>query len=444
MRHPFANVQYYASSLSVEDFTDSEHSLGVRPDALAPVKGPPILPAPSATSLVRNYSTKRSNEVTFLLAEHEGDTPSTAYRAGETIHGFLRIARPAALQSLVVEVCGRIKIYEVAGSGAIERELFHEMLYSWDAKQGLALPPEVPVRYTLPTNYYDGSNGQLPLPPTYEAHLTSMPGYTAHVSYQFTVQVLRAVRTIPLWRKRTRLRVPFLVQQHTRPSLAGPFGMRSVKTSAAPRTLFTFHVEARHSARRHIEAHVFLPSSQICCMRESIPFFVTLVASDDLLGPFTSYRPSTASFHPLAYPSSALNAMQHQFALINGASSPPLRICIQRTTSVNGLDTAGSYPAVDGHITSTRTIGHGVIHSTNKTLTSVTWSGVITVAPYISCGGFLTNALSVSDSIVVSIKPPDASRLQFMTLCETIPIRLTTESHGCPSAQPVAELRTQQ
>lgn len=58
---------------------------------------------------------------------------------------------------------------------------------------------------------------------------------------------------------RLSLRVPFQLQQHTRPAIRGPFRLNREHTAASPRTLFTFHMQPRQPNRPPIETHVSTP-----------------------------------------------------------------------------------------------------------------------------------------------------------------------------------------
>ncbi|EPS96556.1 hypothetical protein FOMPIDRAFT_1130241 [Fomitopsis schrenkii] len=455
MRHPFANVQYYSNQLGCDDDTDDSEDVPSsiekekekhrRALAIPARKPQPHLAHPlSQAQDAATQVVKRSRRLAVLLGGQEPGSALPTYRPGSVINGCLAILSPTELLAVRVVVHGYININELAGAGRGLTEVLHEDLYSWTSDSDPPLPFRVSFRYTLPIHYTDPvSGGQRPLPPTYHAYLSGIPGFTVHVSYHIAVDMLYTKRQGPSWRKRRCLRVPFQLQQLTRPAVKGPFRLHPEQSAASPRTLFTFHMQSRQPNRPPIETHVFLPQSQIISLKEPIPFFVTLFGSEATLSPFLCYSPSSsASFHPLSSPSeTSIDSLQRAFKLRPSASACPLRMIIQRTTAVD-VDRAG-VPCVEGGVGqdfASKNIGQGVIHNVSRGTKSITWAGTITVGADIGSGGFTASGLRVSDSIVVSIKPPEVSRSRWMPLCELMAVRLTTESYGCSAAVPVSSV----
>ncbi|KAH9936073.1 uncharacterized protein B0H18DRAFT_868008 [Fomitopsis serialis] len=448
MRHPFANVQYYASELHSDDAYDSEDapSSNEKSSLQHALVIPPRWPQPELTPSVFHPQepaqvVKQTRRLAVLLGGLEPGSVIPTYRPGGTVNGSLAILSPSELLSVHVAVHGYINISEIAGAGRTLTEVLHEDLYAWNSECSPPLPLRIPFKYTLPSHYPDPSCGErLPLPPTYHAYLSGIPGFTVNVSYHIAVDMLYTKRQGPSWRKRRCLRVPLQLQYFTRPAACGPFRLSSEQNAAGPRTLFTFHMPSRQTSRAQIETHVFLPQSQICSLKEPIPFFVTLFGNEAVLAPFLRYAPSSASFHPLSSPSeTSIDSLQRALKLRQSTPSCPLRIILQRTTAVD-VDRAG-VPCVEGRVGqdfASKSIGQGAIHNVSRGPRSITWAGTITVNADIASGGFVASGLRVSDSIVVSIKPPEVSRSRWMPLCETIAVRLTTESYGCSAAVPVA------
>ncbi|KAH9841350.1 uncharacterized protein C8Q71DRAFT_794377 [Rhodofomes roseus] len=432
MRHPFANVQYYASELRFDDTYDSEDAPSSSNEKSH------VQRALDAAQVV-----KRSRRLAVLLGGQESGSAVPTYRPGGTVNGSLAILSPSELLSVHAVVHGYINISEIAGAGRALTEVLHEDLYSWNADSDPPLPSRIPFRYTLPSQYTVPNLGdRLPLPPTYHAYLSGIPGFTVHVSYHIAVDMLYTKRQGPSWRKRRCLRVPLQLQHFTRPAARGPFRLSSEPDAAGPRTMFRLHMPSRQTSRAQIETHVFLPQSQICSLKEPIPFFVTLFGNEATLAPFLCYVPSPASFHPLSSPSeTSIDSLQRALKLRQSAATCPLRIVIQRTTAVD-VDRTG-VPCVEGQVGqdfASKCIGQGVIHNVSRGPKSITWAGTITVNADVTSGGFAAIGLRVSDSIVVSIKPPEVSRSRWMPLCETIAVRLTTESYGCSAAVPVSSV----
>ncbi|PCH40302.1 hypothetical protein WOLCODRAFT_143021 [Wolfiporia cocos MD-104 SS10] len=390
IRHPFASVQYYASTLTVNDYTELQKPPPV-PKRRSII--PPALRARSPFSLSKKASSparfvKKGHQMTLIL-DGQGTT-MPVYRCNDTISGSVLPANASGLTSLQVKIHGSLKIKEVAGAGGADTEILRVSVFSWNDQQNISLPSRIPLHYTLPDDYRDNANGErYPLPPTYDAHLNGIPGFNVYVMYYVLVEFVRAERKkSPFWQKKFCIRAPFLLQQHTRPVYSGPFRLNFTKTPTSPQTLFVFAIESRQSCRTHIEAHVFLPLSREHLTQRSIA---------------------------------------------------PLRIHLSRTTGVCASRLGVTHAQDKGQLFSSRSIGRGVIHNTSRGINSLAWSGTITIAPSVFSGSFKVHGLQVSDSIVITIKPPDSARSHFMSLCETIPVRLTSEAHECSSAMAIAE-----
>ncbi|KZT64273.1 hypothetical protein DAEQUDRAFT_769836 [Daedalea quercina L-15889] len=452
MRHPFANVQYYSNETGYDDAYESEdvpsssEKSHIQRALVIPLHKPQLDLAHPTTPQTQEAAqvVKRSRRLVVLLGGQDPASVMPTYRPGSTLNGCLAILCPTELLSVHVVVHGYINASEIAGPGRGPTEVLHEDLYSWNSDSDPPLPFRISFRYTLPSHYPDPSYGdRRPLPPTYHAYLSGIPGFTVHVSYHIAVDMLYTKRQGPSWRKRRCLRVPIQLQQLTRPAAKGPFRLSLEQSAAGPRTLFTFHMQPRQPCHAPIEIHVFLPQSQICSLKEPIPFFVTLFANEAALSPFLCYAPlSSASFHPLSSPSeTSIDSLQRALKLRQSASTCPLRIILQRTTTVD-VDRAG-VPCVEGGVGqdfASKNTGQAVIHNVSRGPKSITWAGTITANPDIGSGGFVASGLRVSDSIVVSIKPPEVARGRWMPMCEMIPVQLTTESYACSAAVPMSSV----
>lgn len=141
---------------------------------------------------------------------------------------------------------------------------------------------------------------------------------------------------------------------------------------------------------------LFLPASQVCTLREPIPFFVTLFAGGDTLEAFSAYRPSPASFHPLSSSNSSASSLQHQLMSRTGIRSPPVRLDLQRRTQVDALSADMPIVQEKTHITALKTLARGVAHTTTKNTNCVTWSGAIVLPPCVRNGGFVGSGIKVT------------------------------------------------
>ncbi|EMD39777.1 hypothetical protein CERSUDRAFT_92265 [Gelatoporia subvermispora B] len=459
MRHPFANPQYCRNSLSTDVITGhrdpyptySEKTCTLRaeppvraastaPGIVGPRKELPTPPAPSARTSPTHF-VKHSSRVTLLLSGQEEGTAIPIYNSGSTIDGILATPRSSGLLSLVVKIEGVMKLKEVAGSGASESDIISSTVFVWDSQRHASFPSKVSFRYTLPTHYADSRSGtRFLLPPTYNSHLCGIPGFTVDVSYHIVVNITQTRDKSTFWQKSSSLRVPFIVRTLTCPIVPGPFPLMSKSSAPSPQTLFTgFAIQPRRRENMPIKVQIFLPSAQICSMKEPIPFFITLFGDEDMLEPFAAWHPSASSFHPISPTPYSAGALQQQLFLRSGhVQAPPIKVHLQRTTLVDaGVDSSCFTKVLSkSYMMSTKAVGQGAVHHASVGRGALTWAGTIILPSDKLCGGFLAQGLRVSDSIVFSISAPDCG---YSSFCESVPVRLTTESYGCVSAVPVSD-----
>ncbi|KAJ3553979.1 hypothetical protein NM688_g3343 [Phlebia brevispora] len=354
----------------------------------------------------------------------------------------------------------RVVVSRSHGGGSHQSDILKDTLYTWNSERNASFPAKVTFRYTLPTHYTHRLSGErFRLPPTYEAHLDGMPGFNVEIHYAIVVTISRTRDRLDWWRKTTKLRIPFRYRELSRPSQLGPFPLSLTKTPSGPKTLFKFTLQSRRSRRENIDVQLFLPASQVCTMREPIPFFVTLFASDDVLEPFGIHRPSPTSFHPLSTTNSSSSSLQQQLIHRTSGGTSPVRVSLQRQTQVDALAAGMPTMRENTHIAAVKTLVRGVIHAMTRSSNSITWSGAVELPPSVRSGGFVGSGIKVNvrstficwsshqpenrtsldclfaqDSIVLAIVPPDGAQSTFMQFSASVPVHLTTEAYDCYSA----------
>ncbi|KAI0755063.1 hypothetical protein C8Q80DRAFT_408316 [Daedaleopsis nitida] len=535
MRHPFAAPQIPRPqslfSLRSKALSQEQEIPPPVPPKRQPIQAPPALPPRSsilplgglipnrshspvvpATADANGHFVRHSSKLTLLLSGQREGTSIPSYTNGETVEGILAIARPSGVLALDVKIEGTIHIQEIAGAGSITVKTIDEKIYTWIAARHGLFPPKASFRYTLPSSYRDSSGKSFPLPPTFSQDLHGIPGFTVRIAYAIVVNLTLFREPSTLWRGVSKyvcsgaelpphggadyielsrpcsVCVPFRYAHRTRPSLPGPFPCNPKMAENRPRTLFVYRMRALRGDAPAIKVHLFLPSSQVCCYQEPIPFHLTLFADDLTLDAFAEYRPMPSSFLPLA-PTSSIsscesvqNQLQHHLLAIPGLPLPgrkasasrgrrrkcPLRLRVQRTIAVDahgaGFTFAtGFYPracadAVDavrnftrsqgeasasastallgdekrGYMFGKHVLGHGDVYNASRGAGCVVWSGAISFPPAAHgggfCGGFEANGVQVADSIVLSLDSPPAAKAQYAPLEETIPLWLTSDS----------------
>ena len=144
---------------------------------------------------------------------------------------------------------------------------------------------------------------------------------------------------------------------------------------------------------------LFLPSSRVIPLTEPIPFFVTIFGDEDTLDPFAAYQPSSASFHPFSE-SHGLVTSLHQFThrATSHQHQPPVRLQLQRHTTVDPAYASLMYAREKASLGSTKNLGQCTIHNMNRHRNSITWSGTIAIPTTVTSGGFTASGVKVAVS----------------------------------------------
>ena len=103
------------------------------------------------------------------------------------------------------KVEGNIKLKEVAGSGTFESGIISDTVFEWDAERNATFPAKVTFRYTLPTHYtHAPTSERFRLPPSYQAHLSGVPGFRVSIYYAIVVYINLNRSKMNWWRKGNR------------------------------------------------------------------------------------------------------------------------------------------------------------------------------------------------------------------------------------------------
>lgn len=459
MRHPYANPDGFGWSHSTEVFDSwlqlsPAEELAPQQSRLAPYgyrtghfhSSPPSdrtseesrrvvthMPPDSFEGSPGHY-VKHSGSATLLLTGQEEGRPVPEYTTGATVEGILVVARPSSLLAFQVRVEGRMLLDEVGGSGVLSSQLVDDLAFEWDADRHATFPSKVTFRYTLPTHYTHHLTGErFRLPSSYSMHLDGVPGLNIDISYAVAVYLTQTRSRANWWRKSTRLRVPFIYRELTRPALAGPFGTVFTKSPTVPRTVFQYTARSLRRSCDNIRVELYLPHGQICSLCEPIPFSVTFFASEEILSKYASFQPPPGSFHPFTTPDEGPNSAKGQ---LFGRIVSPVRLELHRRTQVDVLaanQQAG--PArmskARADLVATETLATGVTHDAQRSVHSVVWTGHVLVPSRVGCGGFVAKGIRVTDHLVLTLAHPAPMRSEYAEFYQSVPVRLTTDTHDC-------------
>ncbi|KAI9507617.1 hypothetical protein F5148DRAFT_89383 [Russula earlei] len=264
------------------------------------------------------------------------------------------------------------------------------------------------------------------LPPSYEAHLSGLPGFTANVDYSVTA-VASKTKFAKLGIGTTTVSTPFIYNPRSRPARMIPPRLEPRKASPGLRLSPDWRIHEAiiatrmpESPSKNIVCKFYTPASHVLCMRGTIPYHITFMGSAMALATLLTYLPSRTG-------------------------APPIRACsriqILRQTSV---DVKNEYPLATGATSEmwrTRSIGEGSLYRTHHYHQGdgpdwLSFAGEIDVDQAVTIGGFRAAGLWVKDCIVFTITPPHPLKGPIGDMRCVIPIRLVTDPAWSLGAMP--------
>ncbi|KAI0064108.1 hypothetical protein BV25DRAFT_1914757 [Artomyces pyxidatus] len=467
-QHPYARVAHHQYTSPIPISFSESHLNGEKAASVSsptsPVRPLPDIPGarklrsepstrkpPKAAPTVPRDIVKREGIVTLVLTWQAGAGADAVpvYESGSVLSGLLSLAKTNCVSSISVTLEASVRIDELQGGGQSNAVLFSTSLYTWDrhhpqlqnpfVSSNAGPPSEINFRTIVPAK---GANGEV-LPPSFDARLSAIPGFRVGVHYEVVVCVVRS-HMGELWRRRCRLRVPFVYTLRTRPLKPGPFPLR-LKTTApeSPQTAFIDLIPTRREYVPPIETQLYLPHSQITPLGSSIPFRLTLSAPDAYLAPLLSHTPVLPSFHPLVAPSSedSVPSIVGTFTSVPGPRAP-VRVHLQRTIQVDARDTGVMVLGMGGArraIVVTTVLAEGVLRRGERGSGCVRWWGEVRVPRgTVAGGGFVAERLAVRDELVVTV---DGARLatHVVPFRQRVGLQLTSDGADAMAAVGISD-----
>ncbi|KAI0269976.1 hypothetical protein BC834DRAFT_864329 [Gloeopeniophorella convolvens] len=375
------------------------------------------LPARPAAEFVKD---SKKGAIRLRLAGQEDGVAVPVFGVRGPVDGTLDVLKPDGLAFVAVRVEGTLKVKEVAGGGTTTSVLCSETRTLW--RRGVdpdPCPPSLPFSVALPATFTD-ERGTYNLPPTYEAHLTGLPGFTANVDYSVTA-VASKTKNAKLGIGATTVSTPFEYYPRTRPAQPLPAPMDAISVSPGLRLTPDWRAHessivarAPGAAPKAVVCRFFLPASHVLCMRRAIPYHVVFAGPAVALATLLPVLPSRSGM-----PS------------VRGARA---RIQLLRQTSV---DVKGEYaPAgATSEMWRVRSIGEGSLFRTGDGPDWLSFSGEVAVNDDVAIGGFKAAGLWVKDCVVLTIAPPDPLKGPVGDMRCVVPVRLVTDPWS-PGAVP--------
>ncbi|KAH7885431.1 hypothetical protein F5I97DRAFT_2033493 [Phlebopus sp. FC_14] len=357
----------------------------------------------------------KNGGLSLRLLGQDDSASLPVYGLGGSVQGTVELNKTEGITSVEVQIEGTLKLEEVAEGGTATHRLCLSKSILWikDRIQDAPCPSSLSFSLTLPATFSDGEK-TYPLPPSYEAHLSGLPGFRAKIYYSVSAlavkpsDVQNLVKSTLFRKDDWAVTTRFLYHPRTRPSVPIPLPLtinpsRTGFNETPQWKVFTSTVTANRGGQ-DIAVKLYLPATRIFCVSQPIPFHLS----------FNSSSMSLAAFLPLA-PVAGLLSPKRQFT----------RIQLMRQTTVDVRNAIIFGTKTD--IWRVDCIGEGAFRHAGDGPDLVAFSGEIFIGDHITIGGFRAGGFSVRDCLVLSITPPDPTKSPFQELRMVLPIRLATD-----------------
>ncbi|TFK52173.1 hypothetical protein OE88DRAFT_1368229 [Heliocybe sulcata] len=411
MLHPYGNPQhsYSPAPAASISFTATTYYPPKFPSASAP----DVSFVPSSKRVVKSkgHYSKQEGKVSIILADQKEGATVPVYGTKGIVNGMVSVHEPGDVRHVELMMEGHVRIREVGEGGTTEQQLFTETLVLWDTEDGGWPPVLHYFNRAIPTHYTDPeTNKKHPMPPTYYARLTGIPGFSVSIEYHLILSVTRR----SLLRQRTRrIWVPFMYRPRTTASMYPPLPPIPSASPSDPGRVFVGTLMPRDDQQlKPITVYLHLPLSRVCSYAERVPFQIRLVGPPESLAPFTFRPAADGSIHPIGHesPLSILSSETRAIKSLRGYISKKLapreladliQVRIDRQTFVDAR--SASALCCDGtedtHLSVTKTIGEGVIRETDRSKSWIGCSGRIELTD-VECGSFLASRVTVAVCIL--------------------------------------------
>ncbi|KAF8133724.1 hypothetical protein EV363DRAFT_1566582 [Boletus edulis] len=354
----------------------------------------------------------KSGNVSLRLIDQDDQVALPVYCLGASVQGTAEINKTEGVTSVEVQVEGILESEEVGEGGTSTHRLFSNksMLWIKNRVQDAPCPNKLRFRFPLPTTYSDGGHTYL-LPPSFEARLSGIPGFRAHVSYSVSVVVIKpsAVSNMvksTLFRKDDwTVSTPFLYLPRTRPSvpIPAPLGVSASSGGFAETPqwkLFSSITTANRQGIRDLATKLYIPTTRMFCIRQPIPFHLSFHSDTDSLRAFLPLAPVAGRIAPKR-------------------QATQIQLMRQTTVDVHNAIVFGA----KSDIWRVDCIGEAAFRNAGNGADWAAFSGDIFISDEVTVGGFRANGTI----LVLTTTPPDLSKSPFKELRMTVPIRLATD-----------------
>ncbi|KAH9847954.1 hypothetical protein C2E23DRAFT_846414 [Lenzites betulinus] len=352
----------------------------------------------------------KGGNVSLRLFAQEDNVSLPVYACGAAVEGAVDLLKTDGVTAVEVKIEGSLRLREVGEGGTTTHKLClsKETLWSKDTSSE-PCPTSLQFSLTLPTTFSDGKD-TYPLPPTHDVHMSGVPGFNATIEYGVSASVVKGKASALLQRiGNGTLSTPFVYHPRSRPAVPLPEPMYQSQemegfVKSPDWRCWDTTMVARTSGGKDIHCQIYLPSSRVFSITQSIPFHIVFSSSAFSLAAYLPYGPTATILAP-----------NKQFTRI--------RVLRQSTVDVRNaliLGTKTDIWRVD-------TIGEAEFRHSGDGADWLSFVGEIQLDPSVKIGGFKAGGLSVKDFVEFSMIPPDPVKCPFKEVRLVIPIRLTTD-----------------
>ncbi|TFK75519.1 hypothetical protein BDN72DRAFT_441920 [Pluteus cervinus] len=246
---------------------------------------------PTTRATPKGTVVKKDRHITVILEDQCDNAVIPTYSRGAAVRGFIIIDGLTSLAEVSVKINGRLEATSTK-VGVVFFDVIADTHNIWSSNNPEndlfrnTSPGPIPFCIRLRSSYkYDGADH--PLPPTFHAAVSGVPGLYVDISYSLTFSVTGVKRRqIGHWNQTKRLDVPF--RYHPRMQPPGPIMRTADFFSAVKLSPDGWHqsvgvVEASGDFKP-IELHFFIPSDRVFGVKDIIQFHIQLI------GPIRSLR----------------------------------------------------------------------------------------------------------------------------------------------------------
>ncbi|KDQ62639.1 hypothetical protein JAAARDRAFT_171170 [Jaapia argillacea MUCL 33604] len=342
--------------------------------------------------------------VSLRLTAQEDGVELPEYGSGNVVEGTITLSKPESVLSVDVKIEGVLQLKEVAegGTTSVTLCLDKATLFS---RGSSSCPAVLPFSLLLPPSFSDGRS-TYPLPPTYEVHLSGLPGFRSTIEYSVSVTVGKG-KAARFGLGNTTVSTHFIYHPRTRPSTPLPLPLQSGPGGFVDNPdwkVFDTIIRTKERGGKDIAQKLYIPASRVFSLKEPIPFYLTLTSSAYSLASFLPFGPISMSLAP-------------------GKRYTRIQVVRQSVCDVRGSVIMGTKT----DIWRVDTIGEGVFRRAADGPDWISFEGEIAVSDLIKVGGFKAGGLFVKDCIVLTLTPPKSLKCPFHDSRQVVPIRLTTD-----------------